>query len=84
VDRSRLHVGGYIIEADEQAIATVSAHNEANARLIAAAPAMLEALQACTDPRAFGDLYGGHLHDVEERAMDQVRAAIAQATGGAA
>tara|TARA_Y100001973_G_scaffold99101_1_gene157799 strand:- start:8044 stop:8361 length:318 start_codon:yes stop_codon:yes gene_type:complete len=67
-------------------IATIhdsAGRGEANTRLIAAAPDMLEALKACADPRAFGNLMGGHSYDAEQRAMELVREAIAKATGGA-
>jgi hypothetical protein len=50
----------------------------ANARLIAAAPYLLEALQAMTE--AFLDTEGSH-GSVESDAMDNAYAAIAIATG---
>ena len=58
------------------------AEQKANMALICAAPEMLEALQACADPKAFGSLYGGHYADAEEQAMKLVHSAIAKATGG--
>jgi hypothetical protein len=54
--------------------------SEANARLIAAAPDLLEALQAIL-PDAVGNHIGGP--DTQAR-IDAARAAIAKATGSAA
>ena len=52
----------------------------ANARLIAAAPELLEALEALVND--FGrDGYGGELEDGECRVIDMARNAIAQAIG---
>ena len=54
--------------------------NEANARLIAAAPELLEALEALVND--FGrDGYGGELEDGECRVIDMARNAIAKAIG---
>ena len=62
--------------------------NEANARLIAAAPEMLEAakkLQDCTGitPNGMVVVIGGRNHDYNQ-AMKLLRTAIAKAEGGAA
>ena len=60
---------------------------DANARLIAAAPEMLEALLECdeyfdnhADAESFSD--GTHEANAEMRLLVTVRAAIAKATGG--
>ena len=58
-----------------------SEYNEANARLIAAAPEMLAALET-----AYMALIGylpAHRNDVTDAAISAARAAIAKATGGA-
>ena len=54
----------------------------ANARLIAAAPDMLEALQALMDLNDNGGPFGGEMYqDRVDRAWDSARDAIARATG---
>ena len=60
--------------------------NEANARLIAAAPALLEALRGCADLRCIskndqGDVCTVTFTCVNCAASSRARAAIAQATG---
>ena len=52
-----------------------TSENEANARLIAAAPEMLEALQAIANGEG---VYGAQAHEYKQIA----RAAISKATGG--
>ena len=83
--RGRIYGGGVLVATlDPPQLQEEVAMKEADARLIAAAPDMLEALKACADPRAFGNLMGGHSYDAEQRAMELVREAIAKATGGEA
>lgn len=56
--------------------------SEANARLIAAAPELLEALQLCMADMVLTEAHYGE-HPAAQKAIDQARAAIAKATGGA-
>lgn len=68
----------------ESTIPTVAGRTEANARLIAAAPAMLEALQAVIDDYIFAA--GGRLMDdvyAQEHPVMRARDAVAKALGGA-
>ena len=60
----------YLREEDEKWLA--------NARLIAAAPDLLEALKACDEAMAYMSEY-----DIPLTLPDQVKAAISKATGGA-
>ncbi|MBY5821451.1 hypothetical protein [Rhizobium leguminosarum] len=56
-------------------------YGDANARLIAAAPELLEALTALVDINENGGPFGGELYrDRVERAFDAARTAIAKAT----
>jgi hypothetical protein len=68
------------IRTDERVIADMRLvglhHNEANARLIAAAPELLDALQAALEA-----LRGSAGFDEINNAKKQVKAAIAKATG---
>ena len=58
------------------------AERDANARLIAAAPRMLEVLKLVTQMHARpGSGWAGYCYDDRIGAMDQVRAAIADAEG---
>jgi hypothetical protein len=59
-------------DADEQPIATV--YSEAHARLIAAAPELLEALKRLLDPSL--------KKDIREADEARARAVVAKATGG--
>lgn len=52
--------------------------NQANARLIAAAPELLAALEELVRS---ADLSGGQIRQVHRRDIDHARAAIAKATG---
>jgi hypothetical protein len=68
--------GQFIIESTERSICWLDRHydpTKANARLISAAPDMLDALQAVCD--AYGDR--------DTLLMAQVKAALAKAKGGA-
>ena len=87
------HDGGttaYIVESDGTSVAKLSvtenstAHSglEANARLMAAAPDLLEALQYCRQKIAYMTTHG-EWHS-PGRAIEIADAAITRATGGAA
>lgn len=85
-----------LLDGDEYNIAMISswksqpdtaAEAEANARLIAAAPELLEALEALLNADLYAD--GEGIHFIKnadtadgERAVQMARAAIAKATGG--
>lgn len=56
--------------------------SEANARLIAAAPDLLEALQAITDPNNSAIVYFVPSDAHAQKLLDEARAAIAKATRG--
>lgn len=76
-----------ILDQDRMAIAEMRMGNpEANARLIAAAPELLEALIAIeTEVRAYGELYteGGAADKEWKKALKFAQVVIAKATGGA-
>jgi hypothetical protein len=71
----------------ERLIAEAAPHidsdsEEANARLIAAAPDLLEALISATRCLAWHVDEHGRSHEMDEVAMERARAAIAKAKGG--
>lgn len=66
--------------ADDELPEVVVARLQANARLIAAAPAMLEALQGLT--HGLPELLESIGYTDEEGLIDEALAVIAQATGG--
>lgn len=74
-----------IVDADGFTIAEPSPMSEADARLIAAAPELLAALQELL---SYGAALGWDeldpTHDTRPETMRRARAAIAKATGGAA
>ena len=74
VDAQRNHVCGGVNQESVLALSRPPEERLANARLIAAAPEMLEALQA-----VWSDLESW---DVDNEVSQRVRAAIAKATGG--
>lgn len=77
-----------IRSADKTTIATTdNANKEANARLIAAAPDLLEALEMLLEgygPNAGDDVTPVVLAEFRKNALNKTRAAIAKATGRAA
>lgn len=90
VHRIRLDEGGNIGTKDGYAICDMAYHYssldrgelDANARLIAAAPELLEALQAIAKfiPNTSSEEGGAAKYSENVRAADKVRAAIAKAT----
>lgn len=88
-----IHSGDYstqVYDANEKEIATIAWYpvrqnnitttsREANARLIAAAPDLLEALEMCT--KAMASVLPD-FNPYDQAAYDKARAAIAKATGG--
>lgn len=86
---------GFTICGDVYVIADVSfpekndayGHEEANARLIAAAPDLLEALEAAIEhglvPKSSASEGGAMRHVSQVKCADQIRAAIAKAKGEA-
>ena len=81
-------MGGYrVSDSTGSGVAVVlkDVNDEANARLIAAAPQMLEALKACADywhiKRNPGDEHGELLSLSAERAQRLIRVALAAAKG---
>ena len=84
------YIVGELVGAHEPTIATVRVHNNqqhhmANARLIAAAPELLAALEVLLP--MFADWHSEfpqHVGDKEAPALQNARAAIAKATGAAA
>jgi len=67
---------------DCQPIATLKGPDkEANARLIASAPELLEALEGLLDQIENGMPFTGSKKDMERASVEQARAAIAKATG---
>ena len=74
--------GNWTIDEDARGLPIARTLDEANARLIAAAPLMLEALQALTalPPSALLTVLKEAQRDVDE-IVDQARAAIRAATG---
>jgi hypothetical protein len=69
------------VETKDQTICEVFGGNREDARLIAAAPEMLEALEFIAGQGM--SMYGSYAYMIE-KLQDTARAAIAKATGGAA
>lgn len=76
-DRGIASAGGYFNNQDS---AAVYAENEANARLISAAPDLLAAARALFDAPHY-DHFATRLNDAEMAALDALRAAVAKAEG---
>lgn len=68
---------------DDAPVRNFNSAQQANARLIAAAPELLAALKFIVSEWGY-DGHGGELEDGESEVIDKVRAAIAKAEGGAA
>lgn len=70
-----------LIKYGKTEICALHSGNEANARLIASAPDLLEALQEAYNAIAW-DIPGGNLSDAEQEVLlDAIRAAISKAEG---
>lgn len=80
--------GGWLQEVAACGPTSKTTQQEANACLIAAAPEMLEAMQAAIDcemvPVSSAADGGAVRHSRQVQVADMIRAAIAKATGGAA